>query len=122
MSITIKRKKKSLTNAQLSQEVDESVSTLFTENKSSRFLKSACDVGLMVRVAVHGAETQGDSNLSWSFAFLLSSGFCMFVPPYKTMSNHLQLHVGPTARLNREDLFKRNLLLNKAALSFPIHS
>lgn len=38
------------------------------KNKNSRFLKSACDVGLMVRVAVYGAEP-GRSPFCSTFAF-----------------------------------------------------
>lgn len=52
---TIKRKKR-LTNAQLFLQVSESVSTLFTENKISRFsVETARDLGFLATVAVQGA-------------------------------------------------------------------
>lgn len=53
---TIKRKKR-LTNAQLFLQVSESVSTLFTENKISRFSgERARDLGFLATVAVQGAD------------------------------------------------------------------
>lgn len=53
---TIKRKKR-LTNAQLFLQVSESVSTLFTENKISRFSgERAHDLGFLATVAVQGAD------------------------------------------------------------------
>lgn len=79
-----------------------SVSTLFTENKSSRFLKSACDVGFMAAAAVRGAE------ITRSSYFVLG----LAVPPSSVsvcICSHVKLYVRPFCKQHAEG---RNLLLN----------
>lgn len=79
---TIKRKKR-LTNAQLFLQVSESVSTLFTENKISRFSgERARDLGFLTTVAVQGAD--GDCILAGPDFYYFLTFFCILISLFST--------------------------------------
>lgn len=91
-----------------SRKVDETVSTLFTENKSSRFLKSASDVGFVVKVAVRGAEWLPPLPLLPLSVFcLLSFIFLFFFLVFKR--NLLLNQTFALFRATGNDLNRRNL-------------